>query len=82
MVVLVYPLALGGWSFREQESEPIEIEVPAGSRVAEVKSIGAVLFVPSEGDPLQSMAWFPRGLLAEANRHGSRFRVVGSHIFV
>lgn len=74
MVVLIYPIAKDVWSFREQDGEPVRVEVPKGSELLEVRTVGLMLFVPNATFPFIRGGWNPRQTIAEAGRLGGRFK--------
>ena len=77
MTISLYPIdaARGIYSFRPQPgAEPARVRVPAGSVLREVKSVGAVLFVPGE-DPCVKGGWSANQVMAEA-KSGGRFKLV------
>lgn len=77
MLIHLFPLAPSVWSFRkEPETSPIAIEVPEGSALLPVRSIGMMLFVPTLDDPVIRSGWSANQTYAEACKGGGRFRFV------
>ncbi|AGA28412.1 Maf family protein [Singulisphaera acidiphila] len=76
MVIAIYLKDDGNWSFRKQAgAKPLRVQVPARSRLKEVKSLGPVLFVPG-ADPLVSCGWNPSQVISEAHRTGGAFTLL------
>lgn len=75
MLIPIYPIKEGVWSFNEQPGEPVLVDVPEGSKLLEVKSVGVMLFVPSLTCRFTRSAWNPRQVITEAFKPDGRFEV-------
>lgn len=76
MLIPIYPIKEGIWSFNLQPGEPVQVEVPEGSELLEVRSVGVMLFIPSPTCRFSRTAWNPRQVLEEASNRDGRFKVV------
>lgn len=75
MVVSLYPLPSGAWSFARNSARPTRVRVPRGSVLRFTKLFGFLLFVPSSGDPLQLLPWSAPEVFEEAGKGNAGFQL-------
>lgn len=75
MVVAIYPLPSGSWSFARSSARPTRVRVPRGSVLRLTKLFGYLLFIPSTGDPLQLLPWSASQVFDEAGKGDAGFQL-------